>query len=121
MSLEHGPNLFIRLLETKITHVELDLRLARRIEASAAVAVDGALSARLGLVHTNGAAVQLRLVHLGDGLLGRGAGGQRHEAEPAGSGRAALHGEKHIRHLTKGTKLGPKLALIGRVVQISNV
>jgi hypothetical protein len=67
----------------------------------------------LGLVDAESAAVELTLIHLAYGVLGRIAIGEGDESESAGAVGAPLHGQEDVGDLAVGSEYLAKLGLVG--------
>ena len=132
MLLEHPPHGFLRGLEREVPHVKLDLVATLGIErpesprtyaprpprASPAGHVRGSFPPGLALVDADRASVELALVHLGDGVLGRSPRAEGDESEASGAGRAALHGEEDVGDGAEGSEDLAEAGLVGGCVWI---
>jgi hypothetical protein len=110
---------FLGSVETEITNVKLDLGTASGVETShatgaeSALAIGRSLATGLGLVDADGAAVELGLVHLGNGRLRGGAGAHSDEAKATWTASAALAGEKDVSDGAELAKNLTETVLIG--------
>lgn len=114
---------FLGRVEAEIANIEFDLRTAGGVETShaagaeATLAVGGSLATGLGLVDADGAAVELGLVHLGNGRLGGGTGAHRDEAEAPWAAGVAVAGEEDVSDGSKLTEDLTKAVLVGVCVR----
>lgn len=119
--LEHAAHGLLVRVERQVAHVELDVLPPLGVERAVPPgpgaglvrpAGAGTLPPGAGLVDPDGPPVELALVHLGYGVLGRLAGGEGDEPEAPGAGRAPLHGEEDVGDGPEGAEDAAELGLV---------
>jgi len=119
--------LFFCSVKAKVSDIQLDLVPSSGVESALSSGsktldtIGWALTPRLGLIDSNGTAVELRLIHLGDGRLGAGSGSEGDEAEAARARGAAFHGEEDIGDFAEFSKDFAEAGLVSRIVQVTNI
>ena len=122
--LEEALDAVLRRVERQVSDVELDVLLARGVEAAGPSRTEGtgsAAAAAAGRGGTLGAAlvdpdrpaVELALVHLRDRLLGAVARFHRDETEPAGTLRPPLDGQENLGDRPELAELVAEALLVG--------
>jgi nucleoid-associated protein YgaU len=96
---------------------------AAAAEAAAAAATEAATrtrSPRLGLIHHEGAALEVLAIEVLDGGLARLLGTHGHEAEAARAARLAVGSDEHIQHLSVSREDFAKAVWRRTIVEISD-
>jgi hypothetical protein len=115
MLLKETTHSLLGRIKGKIPNVKLNFIGPSRVEAASTTgthATTRTLSFRAALVHAQGSAIQLSLVHLGDCLFSSIPSRESHKAESTRTLRVAIHWEKDICDGTKLTKLITKTLFI---------
>ena len=114
MLLEEGADALFVGFEGEVAHVELDGGGAGGVEARS-------VPPGPGLVDLDGPAVDLGLVHLGDGDLGGRALGEGDEAEAATPAGGAVLGQEDVGDLAELGEEGAEARLVGIVREVAEV